>query len=173
MTCSPIWDVRTPFIERVTVVPGDMDEFAHTNNVIYLRWLERVAWNHSARLGLSMDDYRRLNAGCVARRHELDYLAATIAGDELMLGTWIAECDAKFTMWRAYQIIRAADNKTVLRGRTHWVCVNLKTGKPKRMPAEFVAAYRPVKPRIHAGASHILPSQSSTQGFQTWKASDR
>lgn len=138
------WDVAAPFIETVVVGPDDLDGFGHTNNVIYLTWLERVAWKHSQSLALSLEDYRRLGAGCVARRHELDYLAATFAGDELQLGTWIAECDAKFTMWRGYQIVRSGDGKTVLRGRTQWVCVDMTTGRPKRMPAEFVAAYRPV-----------------------------
>lgn len=140
---SGAWDVAHPFFETVTVQASDLDEFKHTNNVVYLRWLEQVAWKHSSRLGLGMADYQRLNAGCVARRHELDYLAATFAGDELRVGTWIAECDAKFTMWRAYQILRVSDGKTVLRGRTQWVCVDMTTGRPKRMPPEFVRAYVP------------------------------
>ena len=138
------WDVTAPFTERVTVSAEHLDQFGHANNVQYLRWLEQVAWAHSISLGLGFDSYERLGAGCVARRHELDYLAATFAGDELMLGTWIQECDAKFTMWRAYQIVRARDGKTVLRGRTQWVCVDLKSGRPKRMPPEFVSAYKPV-----------------------------
>jgi acyl-CoA thioester hydrolase len=49
-------------------------------------------------------------------------------------------------MWRGYQIIRAGDGKTVMRARTQWVCVDLKTGKPRRQPAEFVAAYKPAVP---------------------------
>lgn len=140
---SGTWDVTQPFCETVTVQASDLDDFKHTNNVVYLRWLEQVAWKHSSSLGLGMADYQRLNAGCVARRHELDYLAATFAGDELQVGTWIAECDAKFTMWRAYQIVRVRDGRTVLRGRTQWVCVDMTTGRPRRMPPEFVSAYVP------------------------------
>lgn len=144
MTDTISWDVPAPHVERVTVGAEHLDAFGHTNNVVYLQWLEKVAWSHSISLGLGFDAYERLGAGCVARRHELDYLGATFAGDELLLGTWIHECDAKFTMWRAYQIVRAGDGKTVMRARTHWVCIDLKSGRPKRMPAEFVAAYRPV-----------------------------
>lgn len=142
---DPRWDVPTPFIERVRVGAEHLDQFGHTNNVVYLQWLEKVAWAHSISLGLGFDTYETLGAGCVARRHELDYLAATFSGDELQLGTWIDECDGKFTMWRAYQIVRVADGKTVMRARTHWVCIDLKSGRPKRMPAEFVAAYQPAK----------------------------
>ncbi|MBI2383476.1 MAG: acyl-CoA thioesterase [Gammaproteobacteria bacterium] len=142
------WDVPVPFVQPVAVAAADLDGFGHTNNVTYLSWLERVAWAHSRSLGLSFEDYRRLGAGCVARRHELDYLAATFAGDELLLGTWIHECDGKFTMWRAYQILRPRDRKTVLRGRTQWVCVDMKTGRPRRMPPEFVSGYVPAARHI-------------------------
>ena len=141
------WDVATPFTQPVTVQASDLDEFGHTNNVVYLSWLERIAWAHSISLGLSMDAYRRLGCGCVARKHELEYLAPTFAGDELEVGTWVHENDGRLTMWRAYQILRARDGKTVLRGRTQWVCVDLATGKPRRMPPEFVDGYRPAEPR--------------------------
>lgn len=137
------WDVAAPFTQSVTVQASDLDEFGHTNNVVYLAWLEQVAWAHSRSLGLSMADYRRLGCGCVARRHELEYLAPTFQDEDLLLGTWVQENDGRLSMWRGYQILRLRDEKTVLRGRTHWVCVNLATGKPQRMPPEFVAAYRP------------------------------
>lgn len=146
------WDVPQPFTQPVTVQPDDIDEFGHTNNVVYLAWLERVAWAHSQSLGLGMDDYRRLGAGCVARKHELEYLAPTFAGEGLVLGTWIHENDGRLSMWRAYQIVRPSDRRTVLRGRTHWVCVDLKSGKPRRMPPEFVAAYRPAVPQSSAAS---------------------
>jgi len=140
------WDVRNPYIERVTVQPEHIDRFGHTNNVVYLSWLERVAWSHSQSLGLDFADYERFGCGCVARRHELDYLAPTFAGDELLLATFIHENDGRLTMWRGYQIIRAGDGRTVLRGRTQWVCVDMKTGKPRRQPPEFVQAYKPAEP---------------------------
>lgn len=140
---APLWDVAAPFVERVIVQAADIDRFGHTNNVVYLSWLERVAWAHSVSLGLDFAAYERLGAGCVARRHELDYLAPTFVEDELWLGTWIAENDGRLGMWRAYQIVRVADARTVLRGRTQWICVDLKSGRPRRQPAEFVTAYRP------------------------------
>ena len=140
-----LFEVPQPFVQAVTVQPADIDEFGHTNNVVYLQWLERVAWAHSVSLGLSMDDYRRIGTGCVARKHELEYLAATFAGEELLAGTWVDENDERLSMWRAYQIVRPKDGRTVMRGRTHWVCVDLKSGKPRRMPPEFVRAYRPAE----------------------------
>jgi acyl-CoA thioester hydrolase len=139
------WKVVAPHVERVVVAGSDIDGFGHTNNVVYLGWLEKAAWAHSCRLGFSMDEYRRLGCGMVARRHELDYLLPTFAGEELLIGTWVSGNDGKLSTYRDYQIIRPSDRKTVLTGRTHWVCVDLASGRPRRMPPEFVNGYRPAQ----------------------------
>ncbi|MFT4046911.1 MAG: thioesterase family protein [Solimonas sp.] len=142
IAADAVWDVEKPFVEIVTMQSGDIDRFGHTNNVVYLSLLERVAWSHSVSLGLDFEAYEKLGSGCVARRHELDYLAPTFAGDTLWLATWVHENDLRLSLWRRYQIVRASDRRTVLRGQTQWVCVDMKSGKPKRMPPEF-RAYRP------------------------------
>ena len=118
----------------------------HTNNVVYLKWLEQVAWGHSNALGLGWAVYEKLNRGLVARRHELDYLGATFEGDDLILATWIIENDGKIGVQRAYQVVRQSDQKTVLRARTRWVCIDIKSGKPKRMPVEFIEGYQVASP---------------------------
>ncbi|WP_051278071.1 acyl-CoA thioesterase [Solimonas flava] len=146
-----VWDVERPYTQTVLVGAEHLDAFGHTNNVVYLSWLEQVAWGHSVSLGLDFAAYGALGAGCVARRHELDYLAPTFAGDQLWLATWVHENDFRLSMWRRYQIVRASDRKTVLRGQTHWVCVDMKSGRPRRMPPEF-HAYQPW-PRRGEGAA--------------------
>ncbi|MCK9192373.1 MAG: acyl-CoA thioesterase [Nevskia sp.] len=137
------WEHPRPFVNTLVVRPEDTDAMGHTNNVVYLGWLEAAAWGHSHALGMSIERYRELNAGCVVRRHELEYMAATFAGETLAVGTWIDENDGRLGMWRAYQVIRPADGRTVMRARTLWVCVDMKTGKPRRQPPEFLAVYMP------------------------------
>lgn len=140
------WDVLDPFCQSVTVSAKHLDDFGHTNNVVYLDWLQEVAWAHSNALGLTMADYRRIGTGCVVRRHEIDYLAATHLDDELQVATWIKQNNGKLDMWRGYQIIRAADQKTVLRGQTQWICVDMRSGRPKRQPPEFIETYTVAEP---------------------------
>lgn len=135
------WDFPEPHLVSVTVSSADIDIMGHTNNVVYLRWLEQLAWSHSNHLGLDWACYQQHDRAMVARRHELDYLGATFAGDELLLATWIIENDQRLSIRRAYQIIRQRDGATVLRGCTHWVCVEISSGKPKRMPENFVQGY--------------------------------
>ena len=135
------WDLPSPFVLPLEVKKDHIDIMGHTNNVVYLEWLEQIAWAHSNTLGLDWTQYRQLNRALVARRHEIDYLAATFAGDALLLGTWIVGNDRKLSVTRRYQIIRPVDGVTVLRGQTHWVCIELDSGKPKRMPPEFANGY--------------------------------
>lgn len=136
------WDHPAPHVLALTVGPESIDLMGHANNVEYLRWLEQVAWNHSNHLGLDWAAYQRLDRAMVARRTELEYLAAAFDGDALLLGTWIVENDARVSITRRYQIVRPADGRTLLRGRTQWVCVEISTGKARRMPPEFVTGYR-------------------------------
>jgi acyl-ACP thioesterase len=35
------------------------------------------------------------------------------------------------------------DQKTILRAETNWVSLNIDTGKPQRMPDEFIHCYKP------------------------------
>ncbi|MGI9284932.1 MAG: acyl-CoA thioesterase [Pseudomonadales bacterium] len=137
------WQWDDPYILPVTAEQEQLDGLGHVNNVSYLRWLEAAAWAHSIALGIGLDEFKGLDRAMVARRHELDYLLPCQLGDELLVGTWITSNDCKLSMERAYQIVRPLDNKTVFTGMTRWVCVALRSGKPKRMPAEFITAYQP------------------------------
>lgn len=137
------WDFGVPaFYRTIDVEEQHIDLMGHTNNVVYVSWLEDVAWGHSQALGLGWDVYAQLNRAMVARRHEVDYLAATFKGDRLVMGTWITESDGRLSIRRRYQLIRLSDGVTCLRGSTLWVCVAIDKGRPRRMPPEFVKGYQ-------------------------------
>lgn len=134
------WDHPDPHLLNVTVQAPHIDLMRHTNNVVYLQWLEDVAWAHSIALGLGPAQYEALGHGMVVRQHELTYIQATRLGDELVLATWLTHAD-KLTLQRHYQFVRKTDGVTVFRGRTHFVCVDIAQGKVRRMPDAFFSAY--------------------------------
>ncbi len=135
------WDFSNPFIIALQVETQHLDALNHTNNVVYLEWMEKVAWEHSAALGLTFNDYQRTGYAMVAARHEIDYLGASYANEQLLLGTWIIASN-RLSTERAYQLIRSNDQKTLMRARTRWVCIDLVSGQARRMPAEFIKAYQ-------------------------------
>ena len=135
------WSLPDPFVIDIVVQPEDIDGLGHANNAVYVSWLERCAWRHSQSLGLDLAEYRRLDRAMAVVRHEVDYLASAYEGDQLQLATWIVESDQRLKMTRHFQLRRPADDLTLLRAQTTFVCIELSTGKPKRMPVEFVDGY--------------------------------
>ena len=135
------WDLADAFVIELDVGAEHIDELGHANNAVYVSWLENCAWQHSRSLGLGLEDYRRLNRAMAVLRHEIDYLAAAYEGDHICLATWIVESDQRLKMKRHFQLVRPADGVTLLRAQTTFVCIEMSTGKPKRMPAEFIEGY--------------------------------
>jgi acyl-CoA thioester hydrolase len=136
-----IWDYPAPFIHEVAVEANHIDDFQHTNNVVYLTWMAKTAWEHSKALGLDFAAYARLNRGMVVRRHELEYFAASHKGDQVLCATWITGNDRRLRLRRRFQMTNAKTGVTLLRGLSDFVCINIETGKATRMPPEFVATY--------------------------------
>ena len=137
------WDFENPFTLAMRVGEGDIDGLEHTNNAVYVRWCEQVAWAHSESLGLDLDCYRRLDRAMAITRSEFDYLQASRLGDPICAGTWIVSWDGRLTMERRFQIVRSSDGVTLLRGAMRFACIELSSGKPRRLPAEFIEGYGP------------------------------
>ncbi len=139
------WPVEAPFIQQRTVIAQEIDGFGHVNNARYIDWANEVAWAHSTELGLPFEAYQRLGVGCVVWRHEFDYLAAAMLDDELAIATWISANDNRVRLRRSYEMRRCRDGAILFRGQTLFVTINMQTGKPARMPKEFIEGYRPSK----------------------------
>ena len=135
------WDYPDAFHIELTVGEQDIDGLDHTNNAIYVQWCERAAWAHSVSLGLDLACYQRLDRAMAITRSEFDYLAASHLGDKLAVATWILTWDGRLTMERRFQVIRPADGATLLRGRMKFACIEISSGRPRRLPPEFVEGY--------------------------------
>jgi acyl-CoA thioester hydrolase len=135
------WDFGDPHVVTVEVLAADIDAYDHVNNSVYLSWLDRAAWSHSASLGLSLEQCLALRRGMAAHRTQIDYLRAALLGDRVLVGTWIVSTDTKLRVERRFQIRRTADGETLARARIDYVCINLDSGRAVRMPESFRNAY--------------------------------
>ena len=135
------WDYPRPFVHRAVVTAQDIDSLEHTNNTVYVRWCEEAAWEHSAALGLGIDDYRRLDRAMAVVEGSYRYLRASYLGDLIDTATWIESWDQRLTMTRHFQQRRVADGCTLLRATVRFACIELSTGRPRRLPEEFITGY--------------------------------
>jgi acyl-CoA thioester hydrolase len=109
----------------IRILPRDIDELGHVNNVVYLRWVQEAAvahWRHAA----SLVDQEKL--AWVVVRHEIDYKRSAGPDDEIVARTWIGTARATFE--RLTEIVRTSDDEILARARTVWCPIDAVTGKP-------------------------------------------
>ena len=136
------------FEEKIVVKPEHLDALGHVNNVIYVKWMQDVALAHSTVLGLDLDTFLALKHAMVASEHQVKYRKACVLGDKLILRTWLGELNALSSL-RHYAFYRENDQEIVFQAQTRWVCVEIATGRVKRLSPTFTQAYQPLDTTIN------------------------
>ncbi len=123
-------DTRPVTFELVfQVVPDDIDDLGHVNNVVYLRWVQDVAAAHWTSV-TSADEQAQI--GWVVLRHEIDYKHPARPGDRVIARTWVGQPSAA-TFERHTEILRAQDERLLARARSLWCPVHPHTGRLRRI----------------------------------------
>jgi len=58
-----LWDLPSPHAITLNVTAADIDAYGHVNNSVYMNWFDRVAWDHSAAVGLPIERCLSLDRG--------------------------------------------------------------------------------------------------------------
>lgn len=132
---------------ELTVQPEHIDVLGHVNNVMYVQWMQDVATAHVAALGLGLEQYLELKHAMVAVEHHVQYRKAAFAGEEIVLRTWFDDINALYS-FRQYAFYRPKDQSLLFVGQTKWACIEIATGRPKRMSPTFTKAYEPIGEQI-------------------------
>lgn len=127
----------------IVVDPSAIDRFGHANNLVYLKWLMQAAMAHSTAQGWSLDAYEKLGAGWFVRKHEIEYLRPALAGDELVVRTWVANVE-KITSLRRYEILRRPGLEKLALASTNWVFVDYSKQAACRIPPEVSGRFEVV-----------------------------
>ncbi len=138
------WTCPPGYVGTVTATGDHIDGFGHVNNMIYPIWCMEAAWKHSDGLGLPFSRFAEIGTGFVIAQHEFDYKRAMLEGERAHVATWIATNDRRMRLTRAYEIrLPAAKGALLFSGKTLFISIDMKTGRPCRMPPKFAEAYRP------------------------------
>ena len=128
---------RGVFRLDIPVMPTDIDEQNHVNNVVYLRWVQEVALAHwNAMATAEMKSHWRW----VVLRHEIDYHAPAIPGDKIVASTWIDPPEGP-RQKRYVSIMRIGGRKVLASACTSWCLLDAKSGRPRRVTAEITALF--------------------------------
>lgn len=127
------------YLHRVT--ESELDFLGHVNNKTYLAWMEMVAWEHAKAVGISHELQKQLNRIMAVYENCMQYKASCYLGDELEISTWIGEPQGCCLRPRYFEIVRLKDHKTVFTATATYVCIDMQTHKPRRIPPEFSVPY--------------------------------
>jgi len=136
-----MWDLPTPFLASVAVIPADIDAYEHVNNAVYMTWFDRAAWEHSAALGLPIEKCLQLDRGMAVLRSVISYLKPAVLGDTIRVATWLLPADGKLRVRRRFQVRREEGGVTLARAEIEYACIELSSGRPVRWPPEFREHY--------------------------------
>ncbi len=130
------------FIMRRTVEWRDLDPVQHVNNANYMAYLEECGVAVAAAHGWPMTRMMEAGFGIVARQYRIEYRQPALLGDEVEIATWISDVKRASAV-RHYTLTRPRDGALLVRARVLWVWVDLATGRPIRIPADFMADFKP------------------------------
>jgi acyl-CoA thioester hydrolase len=128
------------FIVRRRVAWQDIDSAGHVNNAVYLAYAEDAGVRIAAARGWPMTRMMREGFGIIARRHQIEYREPGLLDDELEVSTWVGDVK-RATAMRYYSIRRVGDGALLARVQTLWVWVDLASGRPIRIPAQFMECF--------------------------------
>lgn len=118
----------------------DIDQVQHVNNSTYMAYLEDCGVQVAAAFGWPMTRIMERGFGIVARRYRIEYKQSALPGETLELATWVSDVK-RATAARHYTISRESDGTLLARAHVLWVWVDLVTGRPIRIPEDFLADF--------------------------------
>ena len=135
------WDRTNPFIIDAAVRSDRIDGYGHVSNHFYISWMTDCMFAHSAAVGLSDEICVELQRGMAVKDIKAELSGSAYKNDNLKIANWIIFNDGRLRASRAFQIINGGTGKTLVRAEMKFVCINLVSGKPVKMPEIFRAKY--------------------------------
>jgi acyl-CoA thioester hydrolase len=130
------------FIMRRRVSWLDLAAGRRVNDATYLAMIEECGMGVIEAHGWPAARMAAEGFAIILRRHQVEFLRPAHLDDELELETWASDMQ-RATATRHYLIRRPKDGTLLVRAHTLGVWVNLTTGRPIRIPADFITDFAP------------------------------
>ena len=119
----------------------DIDRLRHVNNAIYLEYVEECGFQNLAARGWPAQRMIEDGFAVLVRKNQLHYRQPALLDDELEISTWVSEV-RRSTAMRYYQVRRCPGGELLVEVHALGVWVDLKSGRPSRIPAQFLADFQ-------------------------------
>lgn len=125
---------KEAFSHPLHILPEDIDELDHVNNVVYVKWVQETALAHWHQVA---DELFRSQFAWVLLRHEIDYRQPAFLGDPVAGYTWVGKSEGpKFERFVA--LVNAETGKILAQSKTLWCLLDAQTLRPRRIESELI-----------------------------------
>jgi len=121
----------------ISVIPSDIDELKHVNNIRYLEWVQEISKAHWFEV-VSEDIARQYV--WVVTSHHIEYKASALLGDELMAETFVDNFHRHIST-RVVEFKRQGSDQIIVRAITKWAMINAENGRPTAVPEEIASLF--------------------------------
>jgi YbgC/YbaW family acyl-CoA thioester hydrolase len=136
----------TPTIRtEVQVMFFDTDCAAVVHNLAYLRFIEVARTLLAEQLGMPLAQMADGAQVPIVARTEIDYKRSARLGDKLVVEGQL-EVLERSRFWCAFTIERPADGALIVRSRQMLALVQMPSGRPLRIPAEWLEKWPHLRP---------------------------
>lgn len=127
------------FEQEIVVNLEDIDVLNHVNNAVYVKWMDKVAFEHWAFLTRNNPLPQFI---WVVLRHEIDYVKQAVLGDKITVKTWVGETKG-FKSERYMEFYK--NNDVLVKAKTIWGMLDAETYKPSRIRENVLNVLQPPK----------------------------
>jgi acyl-CoA thioester hydrolase len=124
---------------KLKVTSADIDDLNHVNNVVYVQWMDQVAFEHWEFLTQNNPLPQYI---WVVLKHEIEYLKQAILGDEIIVKTWVGETKG-FKSERLMEFYK--NNQLLVKAKTVWGMLDVENYKPSRIRENVLKVLQPAK----------------------------
>jgi acyl-CoA thioester hydrolase len=116
----------------------DIDMMQHLNNAAYLDYVMDAGVQLTSAFGWPMSYWLEEGIAFVTRRNSIEYLLPAYLDDSLEITTWLFNVRPA-TVTRQFEVRRVGTDDLLARIQTLWVMVDLKSGRPMRIPDSMIS----------------------------------
>lgn len=120
----------------IVVTPEHLDDLNHVNNVQYLEWVQQISKEHWQLLTRPEWDSQYV---WVVRSHYITYHKPAVLGDRLTAITHVKPSKGAQSE-RHVKILLEGTETPVVSCITHWVLLDVASGRPSRLPEDMIRA---------------------------------
>ena len=125
------------YSEIFDVVPNDLDDLNHVNNIRYVEWIQDISKKHWTQV--APEDIQQ-SMIWVVRNHNITYHKSAVLGNTINISTYIRSNNGPIST-RIVEIKNNNTDELLVKAITEWCLLDSKTFRPKRVPKEIQALF--------------------------------